>query len=329
MFLVDAIPKVFVYRLTLAALTVLVLLTLASQFGQFVYLELTTHFRLQYVLASLVCAIVLVAFQSWKFLPIAIFCAVINAVYLGPYLRTNPAPPQITGVRVRLLHANVLKGNTNYQAVLDLVNEANADVVVLQEFTEDWSEHTQELRVKYPYFSVEPRLQGAGMAIFSRYPYEELQALKLDDSTHLAILARLKLAGTTLSVLSMHPPTPITPAKFRNRNQQFSEAAELLKQTGGPKVLIGDLNITMWSPYFKTLIQNSGLRDSRSGLGLYPTWPMPLPSFLRLPIDHCLVSSDIQVNGFQIGSRTGSDHRPIIVDLTIAGPPASSPAGSR
>ena len=318
MFLIDAISAVLVYRLTLIVLTTLVLLTLASQFGQFLYLELTTHFRLQYVIASVACAVALTLLQSWKFLPIAILCAILNAVYLGPYLTSNVSDEvKPSGVHVRLLHANVLKLNTNYQAVLDLVNESNADVVVLQEITDDWVEHIKELEKNYPYSAIEPRLQGAGMAIFSRHPFDDLQQLKLDDSTHLAIFAKVKPGGRSLSLLSMHPTTPITPTKFKNRNLQFTAAAELMKRTDGSKVLIGDLNITMWSPYFRKLVENSGLRDSRVGFGLNTSWPMPLPSFLRLPIDHCLVSNDIHVDQFKIGSKTGSDHRPIIVDLTF------------
>jgi endonuclease/exonuclease/phosphatase (EEP) superfamily protein YafD len=326
MFLVDVFSPTFIYRLTLVVLTILVLLTLASQFGKHLYLELTTHFRLQYVIASIACALVFTILQSWKFVPIAILCAVLNAVYLGPYLSSKSTVElQNEGARVRLFQANVLKINRNYQAVPDAVEQSNADIVVLQEVTDEWSEHIKELSTKFPYFAIEPRQGGAGLAMFSRYPFADLERLKLDDTDHLAMLGRVKINDGLLTVLSMHPTTPITPTKFKNRNRQFSEAAELLKKIEGPRVLIGDLNITMWSPYFRQLIETSGLRDSRVGFGFNPTWPVPLPSFLRLPIDHCLVSKDIQVEQFQLGNPTGSDHRPIIVDL-ILGAQASPPA---
>jgi endonuclease/exonuclease/phosphatase (EEP) superfamily protein YafD len=316
MLLLEVFSSQAVYRLTLAVLVALVLLTLTSQFGQFLYLELTTHFRLQYVLASLVCAVALTAFQSWKFLPIALLCAALNAAYLLPYLSAPPTS-RSGEPHFRVLHANVLKDNTDYQAVLGFVDRSDADVVVLQEVTDTWGEQIKSLAVKYPYFVIEPRAQGAGMAVFSRYPFNDIQPLKLDDSTHLAILAKVSLSGRSLSVLAMHPTTPITGTKFKNRNRQFREASALLKSLEGPKVLIGDLNTTMWSPYFAGLLHDSGLRDARMGLGLKTSWPMPLPAFLRLPIDHCLVSRDIQVERFEIGSRTGSDHLPIIIDLSL------------
>ena len=139
MLLLEVFSSQVVYRLTLGVLVALVLLTLTSQFGQFLYLELTTHFRLQYVLASLVCAVALTAFQSWKFVPIALLCAALNAAYLLPYISAAPSSGS-AGLHVRVLHANVFKDNSNYQTVLDLVDESNADVVVLQEVTDTWGE---------------------------------------------------------------------------------------------------------------------------------------------------------------------------------------------
>jgi endonuclease/exonuclease/phosphatase family metal-dependent hydrolase len=36
-----------------------------------------------------------------------------------------------------------------------------------------------------------------------------------------------------------------------------------------------------------------------------------------IPIDHCLVSPDIDVLRMRTGRNIGSDHLPIIVDMTI------------
>lgn len=156
------------------------------------------------------------------------------------------------------------------------------------------------------------------MALFSRYPLDEAKTLTLDASNHVAILARVKVDGTSVSILALHPPTPISPVKFSNRNRQFREAADIMGAIKGPRFLIGDLNTTMWSPYFRDLTRRSGLVDARLGRGLLTSWPMPLPSFLRLPIDHCLVSRDVTVERARIGKRTGSDHLPLIVDVTFS-----------
>lgn len=46
------------------------------------------------------------------------------------------------------------------------------------------------------------------MAILSRFPLEDVELLSLDASTHLALLARVNVDGTKVSMLSLHPQTP-------------------------------------------------------------------------------------------------------------------------
>lgn len=317
MFLRDLVFSQPIYKFALTSLILLVILTLASQFGTYAYLELTTHFRLQYFLGALICALLLTPTQSWRFVVIAVLCALLNAASIWPYYKKDASSPLVSANKLRLFHANVFEKSRNYQAVLERIKEADADVVVLQELTEEWSKRTEVLRNPYAYMAVAPRPSGAGMAVFSRYPLENVQVLSFDSTTHIAILARVKVNENALTLLSLHPTTPITIEKFRNRNQQFKEAAKLLTPIAGPKVLVGDLNTTMWSPYFKDLLENAGLREARLGFGLGTTWPEPYPSFLRIAIDHCLVSKDVNVEKLRVGPTTGSDHRPLIVDLTF------------
>lgn len=322
-------PSQPIHKLTLVLLLVLWLLTLTSLLGRYVYLELATHFRLQYALAASVCIVVLIGFQSWKALPFAICCALFNWSYVLPfYSERPPNDHRATTASLRLMHANVFQSNRNYAGMIEAINEAKPDIVVLQEVTAAWSDQVQTLNDAYPHHEIVPRTGGSGMALFSRYPLAGVEVLSLDASTHLAILAKVNVEDTVVSILSLHPPTPVRPYKFLNRNRQFSGAAAILRSTQGPRVLIGDLNTTMWSPFFQTLLTESGLRDARLGFGLRPSWPQPLPRFLQLPIDHCLVSDDILVAGIRTCGGTGSDHRPLIVDLQLQRVGLSLQAGS-
>ncbi|HEV7684799.1 MAG TPA: endonuclease/exonuclease/phosphatase family protein [Pyrinomonadaceae bacterium] len=303
----------------MTALLILVcVLTFVSFFGHHVYLELTTHFRLQYAVASLACIVLLSTFYSWKLLPFAFAALVCNLIYILPYYTAAPGnQDRPDAIHLRLLEANVLGSNKNYAALNQAVLEAHADIVILQELTAEWQKQTEDTLSQYPFRKVAPKPGGSGMALFSRYPLEDATILNLDTSTHIAMLGKVNIDGTMVSILALHPPTPVRTDKFLNRNLQFSEAAAIFRATKGPGILIGDLNTTMWSPYFTDLVKNSGLRDARLGFGLKPSWPMPLPAILQLPIDHCLVSADVSVAGIGTGRRTGSDHRPLIVDLRI------------
>ena len=318
MFLLQLVASQFILKLTLAVLIVVSTLTLISFFGHHVYLELATHFRLQYALASTLCIFVFIVGRSWKLLPVAVCCALLNLAYILPYYLHAPHHEMdSSATHLRLMQINVLGTNKNYATLIEIVREANPDIIVLQELTEDWLKHTQLLDSDYAYRQAVPKPGGSGMAVLSRHPFEDVETLSLDSSTHVAIRARVNVAGTPVSILSLHPPTPVRTDKFLNRNEQFARAASLLRTTSGKRLLIGDLNTTMWSPYFTGLLKESGLRDARRGFGLMPSWPVPLPAFLQLPIDHCLVSDDLSVKGIRPGGRTGSDHRPLIVDLNF------------
>ncbi len=316
MFLAEPVSYQLIYKLVVVVLLSNLLLTLLSLLGHHFFLELTTHFRLQYLLVSLVCIGVLVAFNSWKLLAIALGCFILNLAYILPYYFTKPhREVQASALHLRLMQVNLLHTNQNFEALIEAINEANADVVVLQELTAEWRDQTRVLSNQYPFNESAPRPGGSGMALISRYPLEEAQILSLDASTYLAVFARVNVEGASISILGLHPPTPVAQGKFANRNRQLSEAGDLLRTIKGPRVLIGDLNTTMWSPYFTDLVRRSGLRDSRLGFGLLPSWPTQLPAFLRLPIDHCLISDEVAVEATQIGRLNGSDHRPLLVDL--------------
>ena len=80
--------------------------------------------------------------------------------------------------------------------------------------------------------------------------------------------------------------------------------------------LLGDLNLTPYSPPFHRLLADGRLRDAMQGRGWQPTWRA---SFwpLALRIDHVLVSSGVCVEEATVGPAVGSDHRPVLARLRL------------
>lgn len=117
--------------------------------------------------------------------------------------------------------------------------------------------------------------------------------------------------------MAAHPHVPIRKTVFKLRNQQLAELGDYVAQIKTPVVVVGDLNITMWSPYYQRFVRQTGLRNARYGFGILPTWPTIIP-LLYIPIDHFMVSPEIQVVNLRTGDRVGSDHLPLITDLAIA-----------
>jgi endonuclease/exonuclease/phosphatase (EEP) superfamily protein YafD len=125
--------------------------------------------------------------------------------------------------------------------------------------------------------------------------------------------------GADFSLIASHayPPVVFGQEGFNWRNEQLKEMGETLAALKKPVVVAGDLNVTMWSPYYQnTLKKNAQLRNTRQGFGILPTYESK-NFFKAIPVDHCLVSEEIQVADLRLGPSLGSDHVPIIVDLVI------------
>ena len=100
------------------------------------------------------------------------------------------------------------------------------------------------------------------------------------------------------------------------RNDQLNEITKFTSKITTPIFLLGDLNLTPWSPYFGRFLKETKLHNSARGRGLQPTWPTYFYP-LRIPIDHCLYSPEISVIKRQVCSDIGSDHLPLYVEFGL------------
>jgi len=89
---------------------------------------------------------------------------------------------------------------------------------------------------------------------------------------------------------------------------------------GGRAVLVGDLNLTPWSPRFGRLLAESGLADTSLQRPFATSWRSPLP-FVELALDHFLASPGLRVPCNRLGPDVGSDHLPLIVDVALRDAP--------
>lgn len=163
-----------------------------------------------------------------------------------------------------------------------------------------------------------------GHALLARRPLQLVKAATLPAARsgrepRGAIWARTELAtGQSLQIVSTHLGVHASDRKV--------QAAELVSETWlahaemqGARILCGDLNAVAGGRTHRALTRH--LRDAQRALaGHRPlaTFPAMLP---LLRIDHVLVSSELTVRAVQVPRslrvRRASDHRPLVVDLTM------------
>ena len=286
------------------------------------YLELASHFRLQYLLAVAACLILFIALKSWPWASLAAaYVLVIAALLLPSYIsRRSDEPSRASASNLRLLLLNVNYENRRYAQLAGLIKSERPDLIVLQEVTTGWLDALKPLADSYPFTRWQTEeTDGSGIALLSRISFEESDVVFIGSDDRPAIAARLRVGGASLSLLTIHPRAPIRPKHFEYRNRQLLAAAEYARAMPAPKLFVGDLNTTPWSPYFGRVLSESGMVDARKGFGLLPSWPVwNLTPLLMLPLDHCFVSPDVRIVNIRTGPNVGSDHLPVIIDLSVS-----------
>jgi endonuclease/exonuclease/phosphatase (EEP) superfamily protein YafD len=287
-------------------------------------LELLSHFRLQYFLLNLVLLLLLFLTRRKTAILIALFCVALLSTPILPWY--NPLSRSSAAGELRVLTANINTKNRSYEKVLTMVREENPDIAVFLEVDDVWVAQLQHLKDILPYEFGQANPYNLGIAVYSRLPLEDAAIDFFGTSENPSILTNLTVEGKAISLVATHPLPPVRRSFFHSRNLQLDQIGQYVQQLETPVVLLGDLNITMWSPYYKRFARNTGLQNARRGFGVLPTWPMPgtygvlpdlLHRLLQIPIDHCLVSSEVKVAAIHTGRDVDSDHLPLIADLVI------------
>lgn len=291
------------------------------------FCELSTAFTLPQFTVSLLVLAGLVSLRAWRSSVPALVCV----LWLGALVASDAPwravhPVDAVGQPLRVLLTNVFTHNRDFTAVRRMIEESHPDVICAQEIDAPWEKQFEALQASYPYHHSIPRNDNFGIGVWSRFPLRDVRVENLGDSTVPAIQAILDINGSPVTLLTVHTLPPLLRDYADTRNAQLAGLARLAAEIRGPAIVVGDLNVTPWSPYFRDMLKESGLRSARQGQGIFPTWPVDNPWLPALcPIDHILVTPNILVARFTRGPRVGSDHHPVWADLLI---PAQGPGGT-
>jgi endonuclease/exonuclease/phosphatase (EEP) superfamily protein YafD len=295
----------------------LTLLSLAGYFGLFNrYLELTSHFKLQYLILSF-CPFFYFILRHQKLgWSLSLFCLLINLWEIAPWYLPQSlfTTPNIQGQTLRVFQSNVDKYAHDYPKVISLVREEKPDIAVFVEVGTKGAQELEVLQDILPYHIDHQDVNIDGTAIYSKLPLNNTSVKSLGGGRK-SVLADITIQGQVISIIAVHPSTAVGKAFVEERNRQLEAIGNYVATMKNP-LAVGDFNITMWSPYYKRFVSKAGVRNARRGFGIVPTWPTFRP-MLYIPIDHCLVSHNIKVLKIRTGRHVGSDHLPVITDLLI------------
>jgi len=299
--------------------SLLTLLTFSGFLGSHHWLlDITASFRIQYTVGLLLLVLAgLIVLQRRIHVVWLLPALLVNALLLGPFFLplARAADPPTDPLRV--LTSNVLAHNRTPQAVIDYLQVADADIILLSEVQPDMLMRvTQALSAQYPHVHDAAQRGHFGIALLSRYPLRTAQTHRLGISRHPSIQATIAWQDQVVTVYGAHPFPPLGADGTFRRDSELAAIQELISQETGPLILMGDLNATPWSAPLRRLVNTTDLRHAAQGYGIRPTWWYGSPA-LGLPLDHVLVSSEWQVTAYRLGPDVGSDHYPVLADLVL------------
>lgn len=252
----------------------------------------------------------------------------------------SPSPePSAVDRPLRVMSFNIhhgagLDGQLDLQRIADVIDEADLDVVGLQEVDRHWSSRSDfvdqaewlarelNMHVVYganldldPASPDQPRRQY-GTAILSDAPILE------SDNTYLPrfdgheqrglLRARVVVRGVPVQVYNTH-------LQHNNAAERIAQAEAIEALIGTPDdsvVMMGDLNAVPGTPEIETLVDRLIDAWVAAGVGDGSTYPAEDPD---RRIDYVLTSDDVIVRTAAVITSDSSDHLSVQADVLLPG----------
>jgi endonuclease/exonuclease/phosphatase (EEP) superfamily protein YafD len=241
-------------------------------------------------------------------------CIALSFAVAPQWFPADPRPEPGAPI-LRLYSANLWARNTDVESILASIRAADADVVVLIELGDAPGRRLDEVLVDHPHRITSPRIDRptgpARSVVASRLPITPIR--DRPDGLH-AVGASVQTPLGLVHVLGVHLTRPWP---FEEQWGQISQTMALqavIKDLDSPLIVAGDFN-SVSSARIGRQIRDLGLHPAA---GFPGTWPTALPAPLGVTIDQVYASPDLAFASRRLGQPTGSDHRPVITELSRA-----------
>ncbi len=259
---------------------------------------------------------------SW--LPILLIgaAAAYHAYRLHPYVPVLGEPSAAVedcpaGSRLRVLVANVQKGNEHAAELLRIVHEADPDLLLAMETNAFWDRQLATLHPQFPHQvqHIPENAEYFGMHLLSRLELVDPEVRFNFGSDTPSISTDVRLAGgEIISFQGLHPRPPHWFQPSTMRDAHLLAAGLAARKASRPTVLAGDFNAVPWERVTRRAMRIGGLIDPRGGRGFYPTFHADRP-LIFWPLDQVIYQNEFALSGIEVLPAFGSDHYPILVSL--------------
>lgn len=284
--------------------------------------------RIQILVLGIISLIALgLLTPEWQWGETVLFVALIGAIAFQlrmvlPYTRlwkkeVRQAKKMPNAVQVKLMVSNVLTPNDNTQALVNLVQQKQPDILITLESDKKWEKALSVIESDYPYSVKIPLDNLYGMHLYSKLELidPKVKFLLIDDIP--SIHTQLRLTnGKVIWLYCLHPmpPSPTEANKSTTRDAELLLVGRHINENNQTAILAGDLNDVAWSKTTLMFRRISGLLDPRIGRFFINTFHVDYP-ILRWALDHIFHSPCFTLVDIERLPSIGSDHFPVMTTL--------------
>lgn len=296
-----------------AAPAVLALIAISGMRNQ--YADLLAQFTAPALFATLGMALALFLARRRRWAAAALVPVGLLLIAVWPQWSPEASHAEAGAPTIRVYSANLWVRNRDLDAIAASIRQADADIVMLIELGDATAPNLDELIGAYPYRVASPRIDRPNGAvrsvIASRYPLTAL-------AQPAGVEAVGALASTPLgriNLVSIHLTRPWPFEESWGQISQTMALDQMVQGLSGPVIVAGDFNSVSTARIGKQVRRDIGLHAAP---GFPGTWPGGLPSAFGITIDQVYASPDLAFVTRRLGRPTGSDHRPVVTEITRA-----------
>jgi vancomycin resistance protein VanJ len=251
--------------------------------------------------------------------PFLLFAVTYGASFMPRAVAAVPDAPQL-----HLLSYNINGANREIDAVISIITEASADIVLIQELSPLMAKaFDTQLADQYPYRAFHPQEGFSGQGVLSKFPITDDEYWQINLG-HQRV--EIDWNGTPFTLYNVHPLHPLTGLGY-NGTLRAMEITDVLNRAGQEQralLVVGDFNMTELSEDYARVSALYGDAYKQVGWGMGFTFPdfanafgvQHIPPLARIDYifhNHSFTPLEARV----WPTSGGSDHFPLYAALTL------------
>ncbi|MDN5200924.1 endonuclease/exonuclease/phosphatase family protein [Fulvivirgaceae bacterium BMA10] len=240
---------------------------------------------------------------------------------------------KLQGKDLSILSYNLYFRNQHPESIIMEIQEADPDVIVVQELTTHWDSLLRTRLKKYPYYDTKPLRNTYGLGTYSKFPLTKTEFLAKQPNKPYAQFVEIDFGDKNILLCNVHLASPAwaveNPNNFftiyekinEQRKNQLIEIEQYFNQENyqqSIQILAGDLNVFKLEPIYRDLLKNWLNLYNEKGSGLGTTFPNAhnFPNTF-ITLDYILFRGETVPLNFSVLDQGSSDHFGIMGKLGL------------